>query len=914
MRDIEKPHQLENVLRETQRRRLTQRILKTTSRALIVSSMIAVGILLANRMFGSSVSTWWSIVTISAGLPIGIALGARNRFSKIDAASALDDAFELKNRLATAVDLHDGRPSGLMNRVQPTTNAFAELVGVDAESTAGKIKPARVFPLRWDSSLTWAVLCCASFAIGMVWLPDMSNSIFPNHADENLSASTVKARSAAEAIQDAAAELQMRETEFYAPESDGGTTADGPDDDTQEVLNTLENLRNQLTRSSDNEEVQDSSTSPQIDSDQRVAEAADALDMFAKDLGYAAEVDRKMSESILERFSGLRDESKKNETEPNGLDEDLRKFVEALKNGDAQRAAEEIAAADRKLRDQSPSERKQAADALRKLADQIEQKPAPGDETANEKSDQSRRTNDQTSEPNSNEPNEERDVIESTHPDDKIDASSSTGDESPDPETAQQLEEYERKQKIKSESEKEADEHLRDVAEQIRKWADDLRENKPPDGAPSKPDENERSQQDSNNSAADPNTSKEQSTKENAQGAEQTQSSNERNPAESAKEKSGAQHQTKPSDQVNSQDNRQGEENNKGERTKPSSDKQGEQGSKSSKPTSATDKKQNEDEQVKKVESTGAENEQTGSASERKSEKTKRVLKPGSKDDPNAEERKIAEDSTSSTDSKDKEMIERASDKDAGQNNNQTAPKPDQSADREPSQKPKDESSAPSDSARRLQDILKKIDSVRKRAGKRQKISEEARRQARRLIEHMTPEERKELDRWASKNLSQDQQQPEPKTEGDAAGNDGGSPLGGNNSRSGNARDSRPFDYQIENLDARLDSESSATENPDDDRVLSEWPRDDSKLNDENGQPKFSHNTRTSRSLSPAEIANATRALERALQEEAIAPRYRELLKRWSRQLSQQLKSESDKSERTEQSAESTDSSPVDSK
>lgn len=851
MRDIEKSHHLENVIRETQRRRLIQSILKTTSRTLIVSSLIAVALILADRVFGYSVSSWWLMVTISAGLPIGIGLGIGKRLSKYDAAYAIDDAFELKNRLTTAVDLQDQRHHDLINREQPTTDAFAELVRVDAEATAGKIEPKRLYPLRWDSSLTWAVLCCGFFATGIVYLPDISDSIFANPAAEELSASTARARSAAQAIQDAAAELQRRSGESHALKSDGATTADGPEDDTQEVFKTLENLSNQLTRSSDNDKVEDGSTPPpQTDPDQRVAEAADALDTFARNLDDAAEVDRKTSESILERFSGLQNENKDDATEPNALDEDLRKIVEALKRGDAQQATKEIAAADRKLRDQSPSERKQAAEALRKLADQIEKKSAPGNDNdaADGASNEIGNQSDETGPQNENEPNNESDAAGNTQPDDKVDAASSEGDESSDPETARQMEDYKRTRKIENESEKKANEHLRDMAKQMRQWADDLKENKPPNDAASKPDENERSQQDSNESA-NTNTSKEQSTEENAKGTEQTQSSNEPNTDKSTKEEGGAQQQTKPSDKVNSQ----GDREDKGERTKPSSNKTAEQNSENSNPTSATDKTKNEDHSQEKVESTRTEEEPTGSSADQKSGEQKRILKP------------------------------------------------------------EDESSAPSDAARRLQEVLKNIESVRKRAGKRREISEEARRQARRLIEQMTPEERQELERWASKNLTQDQQ-PEPKTGRDAAGNEGGSTLGANDSQSGEAGDSRPFDYKIENLDARPDSKASATKTSDDERVLSEWPRNDSEAGNENGEPKISSNAPTGRSLSPSEIARASRALQRALQEEAIAPRYRELLKRWSKQLSQQLKSESGRNEPTEQSAGSKGSSPDDSK
>ncbi len=104
---------------------------------------------------------WWLVLAapLALGAVGGAIAGMARRGSLLRAASAVDAALRLKDRLGTATAL-DGIGSG--------TNLFAQLAVADADEASSRIDPRRAVPIRFGRTWTlWPVLAISAAAIGM---------------------------------------------------------------------------------------------------------------------------------------------------------------------------------------------------------------------------------------------------------------------------------------------------------------------------------------------------------------------------------------------------------------------------------------------------------------------------------------------------------------------------------------------------------------------------------------------------------------------------------------------------------------------------------------------------------------------------------------------------------------------------
>jgi hypothetical protein len=132
----------------------------------------------------------------------------------------------------------------------------------------------------------------------------------------------------------------------------------------------------------------------------------------------------------------------------------------------------------------------------------------------------------------------------------------------------------------------------------------------------------------------------------------------------------------------------------------------------------------------------------------------------------------------------------------------------------------------------------------------------------------MTPEEREELHRWA-REMAREQ---------------GATPPGATEGRTtGGLREERPdWQFEMEDVDFRRDPTGEA------DRVIAEWFTDDPP--DRQGIDR--------QPMSPDRVRRAAEAMERALNEEAVPPRYRQLIRNWARRLPETVEPQMNTDER----------------
>lgn len=167
-------------------------------------------------------------------------------------------------------------------------------------------------------------------------------------------------------------------------------------------------------------------------------------------------------------------------------------------------------------------------------------------------------------------------------------------------------------------------------------------------------------------------------------------------------------------------------------------------------------------------------------------------------------------------------------------------------------------------SAQRISEILRELTQAPQQAQRSRQISQAAREQAQQLLEQMSSEQREQLQRWADANQSSGQN---PQSErADAL-----------TSRSSRVSDSSPTAVpgyeRVENIDA-----TDGNRPVNDDQVLAEWltdPTDADRRIDPASAP-FAFVDR---------LRAASQALEHASEDQALSPRYRELLRKWAHRL-----------------------------
>ena len=850
--DLTPESRLSSTLHAAMRRRRFQLLIHHTSRTLIISSIIALLLLIADRMFAIQFSEFLIITIAALGLPVGLFLGWRIHISSHDIALILDDTYHLNNRISTALDLTESSTiQSSKYKTHPETLAFSELTLLDATQSCNHINIKNTFPVRWARSSSYAIALTITLIAGIIWCPDWSAWIINPDQNEQLLARQEDQLAAAQAIRQA--EQNMRNlSETLAPK-ENNTLNDSAEthDETEQVIQTLHDLSSQLTntepdsktKSSDSTKDENTPPAPRT----TVAEAAQTLNELAQNLDDTATEDQHIADTLLNRLNQIAEPQSENISNPesNTSPESLQQLTQALKQNDTQKTIDEINRLQRDLQNKSPQEKQQLAQNIRKLAQQLSPDKTKPDNSNNENPNDTNQENpdnanenNQSSPQNKTQPKQEPE--EQSTPDQQIkNTEEQLKQDGLDPETAREIAEKQHDRAQADKAKRKADQELKKTAEELRRWADEL--------------EKQNTNSNKLNSQQPPLPETDHTPPNQKQPAADSD-----NPAQQSQPNAKPDSQQTTNKDTQSQirkDNQQPDTNNSEDQ-----------------PSQTITRKENAEEKTPKTQ-----NEISHQDSQSQEQSYKEQPSPNTKQQNNQQP------NTQSPQSKDQISQQQ-------QDSNQP-------------------STTPSETMRRLQEAVRRMGSHEKQAAQNRTVSEEAKKQAQQLIEKMTPDQKDQLKRWMEKqgnpeNTNQQpteenkqnpsaQPAPTPSTPPNLTGNNPmGKPQSSNAAPQTNPSTSEqsPYQYTIRDIDARNNdqTENRKSPNSDDNRVLSEWLRNNSKTPD-NRNPSTTTRPYT-RQLAPTAIKQATRAAQRALDEEAVAPRYRNLLKKWTDQLSKELK------------------------
>ena len=402
---------------------------------------------LADRLVGPGLAWWW-FVAVPGGLGVigaGVIAWMR-RATPIMAASEVDDALRLQDRLSSALDLGQRAPD----------DPFVVIALRQSRELASKIRLSQALPIRirpaWWS---WTGALGAAAAIALL-VPPMHLLVDQRAQAEQ--AQVEEQRSAAEkAIEEAARldrdEMTEAEIEPDAPMADLAS---------EEDLRRLDRIREQLNKG-------------ELRPDEAVTEAARVFEEQARRLEQEARDRQKAAEALQERLASLNSGDKQSGR--------VREMADALSRADAQAAQRAAEALEREMAGMSEQERAETLESLRNLADQLDRQG----QQAQEDLDRARERAMESLMDRGLSEEDARNLLDETDPNALRETLESLG---MDPNDAEELARRLSEQNRQRQAEEEAAQSLEELANSLRDTADDL----------------EREQQASEESAETPDT------------------------------------------------------------------------------------------------------------------------------------------------------------------------------------------------------------------------------------------------------------------------------------------------------------------------------------------------------------------------------------------------------------------------
>lgn len=222
-------------LRRVSRRAVMRARLRRFVRAAGVSLSIAMGaavvVLLADRLVGPGVAWWWIFGPAAVAALVYAALVATvlRRVDAVEATSEVDEALRLKDRLASALALGEREPN----------DPFVGLAVEEATALAGKVNVRKAIPVKGDGWWwTWPVLAAAALGVG-IFVPQLG--LLSDRQAEAARVQRIAQREAAASdIEKTTRDLEMT----LKGQNDPGVA----DPLTKEKLSRLDELREQLTK------------------------------------------------------------------------------------------------------------------------------------------------------------------------------------------------------------------------------------------------------------------------------------------------------------------------------------------------------------------------------------------------------------------------------------------------------------------------------------------------------------------------------------------------------------------------------------------------------------------------------------------------------------------------------------------
>lgn len=325
------------VVQAARRRMTAAEVAARAGQGLLAGASTGAALVAASKLLGPwmDVAPWWAL--LGGGVVLGAGLGAlagwaraRRSATMATAAGVLDRAAGLDDRLRSAVELHDrARASG-----------FVPLAIADAQRVAATVDAHRLVPVKWGRP--WAIAPAVAAAGVLVgWLVPAGLLGDPSEWFARSPEAIAEAREAAQR-REAAAAIQTVREQLSPP---------GPDARDAEALRHREVL----------DEIDRELRSGQITGQEATRRAAAELRRAADRVEDRAATDAEAKRALREQLSRA----------ARTADQSDSAIARALKDGDLSAAGSAAADLMRRAPSMSPEERARAASELRDLADRV---------------------------------------------------------------------------------------------------------------------------------------------------------------------------------------------------------------------------------------------------------------------------------------------------------------------------------------------------------------------------------------------------------------------------------------------------------------------------------------------------------------------------------------------------------------
>lgn len=773
---------MRSAARQALRRQALGRFVQHLGLALVIAGAAATLGVGVDRLFALELPAWLLVAA-----PVG--LGAL--YALVRSALAPRNLLVAAAHVDRALTLHDQLGSAIALEQDADNDPFALLAVADAQRTAQEAPIKEATPIEFGASWwIWPITLTLAIA-SAIFLPSFDLA----HRQQNQTKEATQIAQRQEATDDIA---QAREA--VAPEKLSTVDLATPTD-----MQTLDDLQQQLERG-------------EIDPDEARAQAASVLNDAADRTDQQADEQERQLESLQTKLASS---SNVGDTSDSPRADEPSELSESLASGDYDRVRRLLEESQKQLESLSETEREQMANELEQVADSIDpaaDQPPAADHSKTEESLKSLGVSDETIEKLSDET--DADAIRQSLEDQGVDEPRAS-------DLADQLAQERREETTEEQAEQDAadlKEALQDAADEVRPpssapepESDQPVEPKPKDEQPDKPD---------TNPASEPNTAPDAPQQNTPTGERQPDASSQSRD-DTSNEKPGAENNPSTPSSEN-QSPTSPPDAAPAPSTPPSS------------PASTPDDSSSHPQTQPSQRSAPTPDDKPASAPQPSQNKT-----PSTPDTPPTDQKTPTQSPSTSPQPPQTPSSQPSSDSPAF---TEHTPQPNQTPapGASDSKKPGDATSPNPFSKKgldRARQLLKKFQERKDRAKEQRQISKEARKKAKELIDSMSPEQRKELERWAKQLAREHSAQP---PESPAPSID-------------------PADTKLAPMDLR--PKESAP-----DRVIAQWF-------DPNAKPD--QTGAVSHRAIDEKLRQAAQGAERAVEQQSVHRRYNDIIKRY---------------------------------
>ena len=315
--------------KQARRRRLIADSLDRLGLALSIALALGLLAVIITRLIGEPLQWWWAVVPpVAVGITIALAAAWRSRLTSLEAATDVDTALNLRDRLGSSIELES------LDRDDP----FVQLLERDTEDAAAKLNIASATPIRLGNSwLSWPTLA-GLLILAVMFMPTL-DLLGRQKAAQKEAEQQTQIEEASDTLEDI-----IEETNDSLDELDPESESE------DELADLLEDIKSQLDQGDLNPE-------------EALAQAAAAMDEKSQQL----EEEAAEAEQIAEMLDELLAEA----ADPNNPDPtDLEKALEA---GDLDAAAEALEKMQSELGEMTEQQRQAMAESMSEMAERLSQ-------------------------------------------------------------------------------------------------------------------------------------------------------------------------------------------------------------------------------------------------------------------------------------------------------------------------------------------------------------------------------------------------------------------------------------------------------------------------------------------------------------------------------------------------------------